>query len=408
MPSRSDTRSQSDSGYFPRGSSMLRRVHEHRAVGLLYGQRALCIGALMPLNYVGTSEHSSARLTPFRRLAHTGKAFETIYFGTRVEADEVLAYVRHLHERVEGTLPEDAGITPAGTPYSALDPALMLWTVTVIADSVEFYELFVGRLSDTEREALWQDYVRFGELFGMPRDQVPSTYGEFRAYWAQRLASDERHLTDEARYIGHATAFQIPMPLANQPGKRVHDLIMLGSLPPRVASSTACPSAPPRPPPTPPPCGPSGPRSHLPRGPSGAAATRVPSRSVARTEQRRIGQRPADAAGRGLSELLLEHADRPWRPAHHLEPADLRHRRLQAGLEHRVHDHHEPRLLRRGPFWTTDLTDTWWRASSCATLGEHTRFVGDLQVEVERGDDVVDDLELPASSAASRPAGSSR
>ncbi len=235
MPSRSDTRSQSDSGYFPRGSSMLRRVHEHRAVGLLYGQRALCIGALMPLNYVGTSEHSSARLTPFRRPAHTGKAFETIYFGTRVEADEVLAYVRHLHERVEGTLPEDAGITPAGTPYSALDPALMLWTVTVIADSVEcFYELFVGRLSDTEREALWQDYVRFGELFGMPRDQVPSTYGEFRAYWAQRLASDECHLTDEARYIGHATAFQIPMPLANQPGKRVHDLIMLGSLPPRV------------------------------------------------------------------------------------------------------------------------------------------------------------------------------
>jgi hypothetical protein len=35
---------------------MLRRVHEERMVGLFYGQRALCIRAVMPLNYVGTSE----------------------------------------------------------------------------------------------------------------------------------------------------------------------------------------------------------------------------------------------------------------------------------------------------------------------------------------------------------------
>lgn len=225
----------SDTGYFPRGSSMLRRVHEHRAVGLLYGQRALCIGALMPLNYVGTSEHSYAKLTPFKRLAHTGRAFETIYFGTRAEADEVLSYVRRLHERVNGTLSQDAGVTPAGTPYSALDPVLMLWTVAVIADSAQyFYELFVRRLGADEREALWQDYLRFAELFGMPRAEAPASYREFREYWNERLSSDELYLTDEARYIGHATAFEIPMPRANAPGKRVHDLVMLGSLPPRV------------------------------------------------------------------------------------------------------------------------------------------------------------------------------
>lgn len=226
---------QGDAGYFPRGSSMLRRVHEQRAVGLLYGQRALCIGALMPLNYVGTSEHSYAKLTPFKRLAHTGKAFEKIYFGSREEADRVLAYVRRLHEKVNGTLPEDAGITPAGTPYSALDPELMLWTVAVIADSAQcFYELFVRELSGGEREALWQDYLRFGELFGMPRDAAPGSYGEFREYWSARLSSDELYLTDEARFVGHATAFEIPMPAVNQPGKRVHDLVMLGSMPARV------------------------------------------------------------------------------------------------------------------------------------------------------------------------------
>jgi uncharacterized protein (DUF2236 family) len=222
-------------GYFPRGRSILRRVQEERMVGLLYGQRALCIGALKPLNYVGTSEHSRAKQTPFKRLVHTGNAFEKIFFGSRHEADEVLAYVARMHDRVKGTMPEDAGITPAGTPYSAYDPELMLWTVAVIADSAQyFYELLIGRLTDAEREALWQDYVHFAELFGMPRDAAPPSYREFRAWWRTTLAGDEMFLTDEARYLGYATAFEIPLPRRNQPGKRVHDLLMLGSLPPRV------------------------------------------------------------------------------------------------------------------------------------------------------------------------------
>jgi uncharacterized protein (DUF2236 family) len=225
----------SSEGYFPRGRSILRRVHEERVVGLFYGQRALCIGALKPVNYVGTSEHTRAKLTPFKRLVHTGNAFEKIYFGSRSEADTVLEYVGRMHDRVNGTMPEDAGITPAGTPYSAYDPALMLWTVAVIADSAQcFYELFVRRLSDDEREALWQDYIRFAELFGMPREAAPQSYPEFRAYWRTTLAGEEMFLTDEARYVGYATAFEIPLPRRSQPGKLIHDAIMLGSLPPRV------------------------------------------------------------------------------------------------------------------------------------------------------------------------------
>lgn len=228
-------RQRHDDGYFPREGSILRRVHEEHLVGLLYGQRALCIGALAPLNYVGTSEHSYAKLTPFKRLAHTGKAFELIFFGTRAQADRVLSYVERLHGHVNGTLPDGAGPFPAGTPYSAFDPALMLWTVAVMADSAQcFYELLVRPLSGGERDALWQDYIRFAELFGMPREAAPATWEEFRAYYRDRLASDEMFLTDEARYVGYATAFEIPMPAVQQPGKRVHDLLMLGSLPRRV------------------------------------------------------------------------------------------------------------------------------------------------------------------------------
>jgi uncharacterized protein (DUF2236 family) len=224
-----------DDGYFPRSSSVLRRIHEQRAVGLLYGQRALGIGAIMPLNFVGTILHTRALEKPFQRLTHTGKAFETIYFGPRAEADRVLAFVRGLHEQVTGVLPEDIGAFSTGTPYSAFDPELMLWTVAVIADSAQFfYELFVRRLSDEERNALWSDYVRFGELFGMPRDAAPSSYAEFRSYWDERLASEDVHLSRDARHVGSAIMFEIPVPTMQAPAMRVHNLIMLGSLPPLV------------------------------------------------------------------------------------------------------------------------------------------------------------------------------
>jgi uncharacterized protein (DUF2236 family) len=225
-----------EEGYFPRGRSLLRRVHEQRAVGLMYGQRALCVGAVKPLNYVGTSEHTHAKATPFRRIAHTGAMFERVFFGTRTEADRTLAAVRGMHERVVGALPEDAGAHyPAGAPYSALDPELMLWTVAVIADSaIWFYEHLVRPLREGEREALWQDYVRFAELFGAPRAAMPSTYAAFRAWYAHQLAGPDLFLTDEARYMGHASAFQIPMPASRAWAKRMHDLVMLGSLPPRV------------------------------------------------------------------------------------------------------------------------------------------------------------------------------
>jgi uncharacterized protein (DUF2236 family) len=214
---------------------VLRRVHDERLVGLFFGQRALAIGALHPVNYTGTSQSTGGRERPFRRLVRTANDFEAIFFGTRAEADRVLAKVGKLHARVRGELPADAGPFPAGTQYDAFDPELMLWTVAVAAESALcFYELFVRRLSDAERDAFWEDYVRFGELFGMPRAVAPATWAEFAAWWDARLGGEEMHLTDEARRTGAFVALEIPMPWVNQPAKRLHDLVMLGSLPPRV------------------------------------------------------------------------------------------------------------------------------------------------------------------------------
>jgi uncharacterized protein (DUF2236 family) len=221
--------------YFPPGRSMARRVHGERSVGLLYGQRALLIGALEPLTYTGTMLSTRSGDRPFERLARTAKIQETIFLGTREEADEALAKVHRLHETIEGELPEAAGAHPAGTAYSAFDPELMLWTLAVIADSGrEMYEKLVRPLDPDERERLWQDYVRFGELFGLPRGEVPASHAEFKAWFDGRLAAPDLQATEHGLEMAPLVAFRQPVPAAARGNLAVQNHIIKGTLPPRV------------------------------------------------------------------------------------------------------------------------------------------------------------------------------
>jgi uncharacterized protein (DUF2236 family) len=221
--------------YFPPGRSLARMVHGERAVGLLYGQRALLIGALEPLTYTGTMLSTGSGNRPFQRLARTAKIQETVLLGTRAEADKALAAVHRLHERVDGELSEAAGAHAAGTPYSAFDPELMLWTLAVIADSGRaMYEAMVRPLSETEREELWQDYVRFGELFGLPRSEVPGSHREFSAWWEGRLASPDLQATPHGLAMAPLVAFEQPVPASARGNLVAQNHIIKGTLPPRV------------------------------------------------------------------------------------------------------------------------------------------------------------------------------
>jgi uncharacterized protein (DUF2236 family) len=221
--------------YFPPGRSVARMVHGERAVGLLYGQRALLIGALEPLTYTGTMLSTGSGNRPFQRLARTAKIQETVLLGTRAEADKALAAVHRLHEQVNGELSEAAGVHAAGTPYSAFDPELMLWTLAVIADSGRaMYETMVRPLDEDERERLWQDYVRFGELFGLPSGDVPGSYREFTAWWGERLSSPALQATPHGLAMAPLVAFEQPVPGAARGNLVAQNHIIKGTLPPRV------------------------------------------------------------------------------------------------------------------------------------------------------------------------------
>jgi uncharacterized protein (DUF2236 family) len=222
-------------GYFPRGRSVLRRVHGAKIVGWTYGQRALLMQATHPLAFAGLMANTTGLEAPFNRLAHTATTMERIFFGSRTETDCELERIRRLHERVSGTIEEPAGEYPAGSAYSATDPDFLLWILACLADSAQAaYETFVRELGVREREAFWRDYLLVGELFGLPRSSAPPTYREYRYYLADRLADEGLYVVELAREICHRIIYEMPVPAHREPALRVIHFAVLGLLPQRV------------------------------------------------------------------------------------------------------------------------------------------------------------------------------
>lgn len=232
-------------GYFPRGESILRRVHEERAVGLLYGQRALLMQATDPVAFAGVVGSTSGLDAPFKRLARTAQIMEAVFFGPREEADRVTARVRRMHSHVRGAIEQPAGPHPAGSEYAADRPDMLLWVLACLADSaLAMHRWFVGALSRSQLERFWDDYLLVGELFGLERRHAPATYKDFRDWFRARLASDELYVTEDARELGRRVAFALPLPARRRPALPAINLAVAGTLPPTVRKMYRLPWSP--------------------------------------------------------------------------------------------------------------------------------------------------------------------
>lgn len=221
-------------GYFAPDSMAVRALRQ-RAVGLTYGQRALVIGATHPVLFIGTAQHTSHRETPWRRLALTARLFESVFLGSREEADRALAFTARRHAPVSGTTTVDGGAgAPVGTPYDAARGDLMWMTAAFTLDSVEvMHDLLVRPLTSGEREGLLGDFVDWACLFGMPREAAPTTYAAFRTAMDGRLVDGSAYLTDEARltggYLAGSAGYPLPGPAVV--GSPALAAVVVGSLP---------------------------------------------------------------------------------------------------------------------------------------------------------------------------------
>jgi len=233
-------------GYFT-DDSMLRRVHRERAVALS-GPRALLMQAAHPLAVTGLLAHSSAMDEPYDRLARTAEVMSTIGFGSREDADRVTAHVRAMHKRVNGAIKEPVGRFPAGTPYRADQPDLLLWVLFTLVDSaIVVYRKYVGALSREDEAAYWEDYKVVGDLFGLERTDMPETLADLDEYRREMLEGDTLLVTGWARERARAIVLEPPVPWIAQPLLQTANFITIALLPDRIRQGYGFASLPPAP-----------------------------------------------------------------------------------------------------------------------------------------------------------------
>ena len=178
-----------DDGLFgPR--SIAWRVNRDRCFPLA-GMRSLMIQALHPLAMAGVAQHSTWKQDPFGRLAATSSYLLTTTYGDTASAMQAAAWVRKIHTRVRGVDLE------TGLPYSAEDPALLLWVHAGMVDSIiEVVQRYGRPLGEGDADRYVAEMVRFAEIVGVPRQDVPATVEALRRYIE---SVDLRHATPAAR-----------------------------------------------------------------------------------------------------------------------------------------------------------------------------------------------------------------
>jgi uncharacterized protein (DUF2236 family) len=136
-------------------------------------------------------DHSDFRSDPLKRLRRTLDATLAIVFGTTSEADRAAAQIRAVHARVHGVLAEDGGRFPAGTPYRAEDPDLLVWVNATLFDaSVRTYELLFDAIAPGDLERLYDDSKQVLRMLGAPPEAGPASLRAFRESWDRRLDED--------------------------------------------------------------------------------------------------------------------------------------------------------------------------------------------------------------------------
>jgi uncharacterized protein (DUF2236 family) len=173
------------------------------------GITSLLLQMLHPMAMAGVAGHSGYKSDPWGRLQRTSHYLATTTFGTIEHAEEAIAMVRSIHERVRGK-------DHLGRPYRASDPHLLTWVHVAEIDSfLRGYQTF-GDDPLTEAEA--DLYVRQA---GIPAARLgvidpPTSVAELRA--VLDAYRPELEATSAAREAARFLLLDPPLPLFARPG----------------------------------------------------------------------------------------------------------------------------------------------------------------------------------------------
>ena len=167
------------------------RVQREQILYLGWGA-ALLLHVADPHVAQAVADHSVFRNDPARRVERLYSTADTmlwLLFGTPDETRGAADRIQRIHDRVHGTIREDHPAIPAGTPYSAHDPALLAWVhVALHATLLAVYEAVVGPLAADERDRYCHESAAVEPLLGIPAGTLPRDGSALRAEFEARLA----------------------------------------------------------------------------------------------------------------------------------------------------------------------------------------------------------------------------
>ena len=210
---------------------------QREIVLLLAWAPAILLQLAHPLVAQGIADHSgfrSQRHGRVRRLYGTIDAMLRISFGTEAQARAVVARINAIHDRVNGHLPGPAGAFPAGTPYTAHDPALLAWVHATLLDmNLRVYERYVGPLSLEEKDRYCAEASAIETPFGIPAGRLPRTVADLGRYMDTMLSSGAISVSDTARMLAR-DVIHPPAPRLAAPALALVRLQTIGLLPPGI------------------------------------------------------------------------------------------------------------------------------------------------------------------------------
>jgi uncharacterized protein (DUF2236 family) len=220
---------------------------QREIVLLLAWGPAILMQLAHPLVAQGIADHSGFRTQRqgrVRRLYGTIDAMLQISFGTEAQARAVLARINSIHDRVNGHLSGAAGLFPAGTPYTAHDPALLGWVHATLLDmNLRVYERYVGPLSEEDKDRYCAEASAIEAPLGIPAGRLPRSFAELGRYMDAMLASGAIAVTDNARMLAR-DVLDPPAPRLAAPALSLVRLQTVGLLPPGIREDYGFPWSP--------------------------------------------------------------------------------------------------------------------------------------------------------------------
>jgi uncharacterized protein (DUF2236 family) len=159
---------------------------------------------------------------------------EELTFGSTRVARQAARTINIQHRHINGELPQAAGRFPAGHRYDARDPELLLWVHATLVDSLLLsYQLFVGKLTETEQDQYYQESKAVAHLLGLLPTQMPQSLVDLQHYMYDMLHSDHLAATPQGHMLAQQTLFP-PAHRALRPLMHLHLSVTNALLPPPI------------------------------------------------------------------------------------------------------------------------------------------------------------------------------